>query len=143
MLMSAAAPWEQFNGQRDVHQHIPVQVAQWHNKEVGAWRENVQTVGKTLNGVPFGLVALLALDQSCTETFSYPDRAWTLTFKTSHICAAALEVKFARHVNEEGAGVGIRMTYSHNRPGQLTLTMMPACHEESYAAEVELMVSGA
>jgi hypothetical protein len=97
---------------------------------VASWFNEGKNDILVLNGVPFGLFALLALDDVCYKTFCRYQKLWTLIFKNSQICAEALEVKFDKNANGRPSRngrplpVAIRMSYSHRTPGELTVEII-------------------
>jgi hypothetical protein len=115
---------------------LAVPVQEWFNALVHGWQGPGpgQTSDLVLNGVPFGMVALLALDRVCNHVFSQFERQWTLIFRNSQRCAGALEVRFdtPRAANNAlDRQVGIKMLYSHQRPGQLTVSMIAVIELEN------------
>jgi hypothetical protein len=96
----------------------------WHNKvKIVKWDKFKQVMpdALVLHGVPFGLVALLAIDEDCEYCFNRITRVWSLNFLTAKECGDALEVIFPRaeHWSEQG----IQMEYSHGEPGKVTVTL--------------------
>lgn len=129
LLEAAASPFSHLNGSRLLIHVLAVPITEWFNKTVSTWTESTASqtsLDLVLKGVPFGLVALLALDSECTKEFSTMDREWKLLFRRSRTCADALEVRFQHHKTATGTSVGIQMRYCHEKPGELTVAMMPA-----------------
>jgi hypothetical protein len=139
LLEAAAGPFSLFNGTRLLWCTFAGPIVGWFNKKVpGSLTEVSQTGGGGvvhvqdpeddlfLTRVPFGLLAMLALDAECDFRFCDIERKWRLYFRTSQKFASALEVEFGQHANRNGLAVGIKMTYSHNNPGELTVVIIPA-----------------
>jgi hypothetical protein len=133
LLHAASRPFSSMNGSREVMHVMVMPIAVWFNSKVPTWSEG-QKESLLLQGVPFGLIALLALDMSCLAEYSEARRVWTFTFRESQDCAKALEVKFLQHANDNERRVGITMTYNHATPGELTVEIIPACPDECASA---------
>jgi hypothetical protein len=112
---------------------IAIPVQRWFDSTVASWTPGAKCE-VVLQGVPFGIIALLALDVHCKSNFSQSMRSWCLVFRTSKHCADALEVTFQQQGGSKRPAVGIQMKYEHTKPGELTVVMVPACPDESSSA---------
>jgi hypothetical protein len=137
LLHAASRPFSFTNGSRVVMHVVALPVARWFDDKVPQWSvDRSDSDSLVLQGVPFGLIALLALDILCVTEYSTLSRDWEFIFRGSKCCADALEVKFKKHANDDGIPVGIRMTYSHGTPGELKVAIISALPDRCASARM-------